>query len=62
MICDLVLAATPKLAHDIFVDFSFCPPFVRVYDTSAASIYDDSDMLSVIVGHLHSEIEQGTVR
>ena len=61
MICPIIVAPIPKLVHDTVGDFAFYPPFIRVYDLSAASIYDDYDMLCLIVGHLHSEIKQGTV-
>ena len=61
MICFILLAPIPKLLHDTVGDLAFFPPFIRGYDLSAASIYDDYDMLCFIVGHLHSEIKQGTV-
>ena len=51
------LASAPKLMHASGSDLGFLPDLVRV-DASAASIYDNNDMLCSIVGESDPEVKE----
>ena len=50
-------AGAPKFLHATGIHLGFLPDLVRV-DASAASIYDNNDMLCSIVGESDPEVKE----
>ena len=55
-----LLASFPELEHDFGINLGFLPMLVKA-DASAASIYDDDEMLCSIPGHQSTEIKEVTI-
>ena len=56
-----LFASFPELANDFGIDVSLLP-MVFMADASAASIYDDDEMLLSVAGQHSTEIVEATIR
>ena len=61
ILCVLLSAIGPKVPHHFLVDLRFTPVCTTL-DASAASVYDDDEMLCSILGQLNSEMKKATIR